>query len=122
MAHAEGPFCITSATTYQQRHKSYNGTDAYTVPASVDGGARKSAFSRSTGMFWGPSMLAPSDPRIASGTMLLVSVQSRPLESSDANATVALAGAKDTTDDGRGALSAQRAAARRHAYTQRLLD
>lgn len=61
-------------------------------------------------------MLAPSVPRTASGMMSLVSVQSRPLELSEASATVALDGAAETIADAAGAPSVQRDAASSRAY------
>ena len=67
--------------------------EAYTVPASVDGGASRSAFCSSRGIFCGPRILLPNVPRWASGVMSVdASVHNTPFGSSGAGATVAETG------------------------------
>ena len=58
------------------------------MPWSVVGGARKLGFSSSSGMFCGPSTVAPYRPRCASGTMFEFAFQSSLLGSSLAYGTV----------------------------------
>ena len=71
----------------------------YTEPESVVGGARKSGFSRSSHLFCGPSTVAPSEPRIASGVMSSSSDQAGSLGSSLAYGNVAVASGAETVDD-----------------------
>ena len=72
----------------------------YTEPESVVGGASKSGFSRSSHLFCGPSTVAPSEPRIASGVISSSSDQAGSLGSSLAYGNVAVASGAEAVDDG----------------------
>lgn len=67
-----------------------DGSFTHMLPASVVGGARISGFCWSIGIFWGPMIVAPRDPRMGWTSSVVVTFHSIWFGSSLASGTVKL--------------------------------
>lgn len=100
MTQTHGPLDVRPEQKNSEFHVSKaREAGAYTVPESVDGGASKSGFCISIGMFWGPRIVEPVEPRIGAGTMsVALGLHKTSLGSSLARITVELGIADDEVE------------------------
>jgi len=91
VAQAERPFCVGAIEKkYQFEIRLDDGMQIYTLPWSVEGGARRSGFSLTMASSVGPRSVAPREPRMGCGLPWKLESQSGPLGSRLIEGTVAV--------------------------------